>query len=921
MAAPTISSTGGPDVGKLPEGGFAIPKGINKRCDLPPEAYIQDFKEQDQRFVKRPAFSQTGKNVKIQVNQFPVTKFTNVDVNQFDVALSPQPLKEIVFKKVWASKPVQDVLAKLPPFLHDGAALAWSTAKDEFRLKVDLDLENGGKSRGTNVFHLTVRPSKKIRMEILRAYLGGKTSWSEPVLECMNFLDHLLRQGPSERFKLIKRSLFNESSETKRLDANTEAVKGIYAAVRMSENIHRNGGLGLGINVDVSNQTFFVGQKLEQVMRNFLNALNVKWSNNQFDSYRTLLQPVKTSNPQRFAPCEAFKALRRLHKLKFVITHREDEGRVYTIHEFHFDEKVAEGANARNTKFKLKETGKETTISDYYQQKYKAQVQYWWLPLVKTSRGGLFPVETCRVTRLNRYPFKLDALQTSDMIKFAVQRPPQRKTEIMKCVANLGWANDKYLRAFGMVISPHMAVVEARELPNPIIEFKGLKKVDPRNTGRWDLRGSSFYQSNPKPLAHWAFCVMDGCVDLPVIQAFVKTFIQTYKTHGGQIAAQPQFINCSTSTGPLAVVRDAFNRTGNTTKGTPQILFFILKDKGARTYECLKKCAECDFGMPTQMLQASHVRKAQPQYCSNVCMKVNAKLGGVTSRIFNAPAYKVPTCMIGVDVSHAAPGVKQTSLASMCLSLDKDTTYYLGSVQTNGWRVEILQPQNVHLMLGPMLRVWLKKHKTAPKEVFYFRDGVSEGQFAQVLDWELPELRRAFKNCFGEAPKFTVIVATKRHHIRFFPEKGDKNGNVYPGTLADREVTHPFHYDFYLCSHSAIQGTARPVHYNVIHDEIRMRPDDLQRMIYTQCYQYMRSTTPVSLHPAVYYAHLAGNRARGHEVDVAQQGAGAPTAGKHTVSSAKKINDVAPRLAKLGGTQGIAHKDCIERFPECMWFI
>lgn len=68
---------------------------------------------------------------------------------------------------------------------------------------------------------------------------------------------------------------------------------------------------------------------------------------------------------------------------------------------------------------------------------------------------------------------------------------------------------------------------------------------------------------------------------------------------------------------------------------------------------------------------------------------------------------------------------------------------------------------------------------------------------------------------------------------RFFPDKSaaDKNGNALPGTLVDREVTHPFQYDFYLCAHVALQGTARPVHYHVIHDEVGMKPDDLQKMI------------------------------------------------------------------------------------------
>ena len=85
-----------------------------------------------------------------------------------------------------------------------------------------------------------------------------------------------------------------------------------------------------------------------------------------------------------------------------------------------------------------------------------------------------------------------------------------------------------------------------------------------------------------------------------------------------------------------------------------------------------------------------------------------------------------------------------------------------------------------------------------------------------------------------------------------------------PGCLIERDVTTPNEFDFYLYSHIALQGTSRPVHYSVLYDEANHRPEQLQNMIYEHCYQYMRSTTSVSLHPAVYYAHLASNRAIAH---------------------------------------------------------
>ena len=41
----------------------------------------------------------------------------------------------------------------------------------------------------------------------------------------------------------------------------------------------------------------------------------------------------------------------------------------------------------------------------------------------------------------------------------------------------------------------------------------------------------------------------------------------------------------------------------------------------------------------------------------------------------------------------------------------------------------------------------------------------------------------------GKPTKFIVIVRSKRYYIRFFPNKGDKNGNPLPSTLVESGVT------------------------------------------------------------------------------------------------------------------------------------
>ncbi|TVU22592.1 hypothetical protein EJB05_32302, partial [Eragrostis curvula] len=130
------------------------------------------------------------------------------------------------------------------------------------------------------------------------------------------------------------------------------------------------------------------------------------------------------------------------------------------------------------------------------------------------------------------------------------------------------------------------------------------------------------------------------------------------------------------------------------------------------------------------------------------------------------------------------------------------------------------------------------------------RDGVSEGQFNQVLDKELAK------------------IIEKNHHTRFFVPKGDDAFNVAPGTVVDSGICHPVNYDFYMCAHAGRIGTTRPTHYHVLHDEIGFSPDDLQELVHSLSYvyvlstEYQRSTSAISLVAPVYYAHLAAAQVR-----------------------------------------------------------
>lgn len=157
----------------------------------------------------------------------------------------------------------------------------------------------------------------------------------------------------------------------------------------------------------------------------------------------------------------------------------------------------------------------------------------------------------------------------------------------------------------------------------------------------------------------------------------------------------------------------------------------------------------------------------------------------------------------------------------------------------------------------------------------YYRDGVSEGQFAEVLSIEMGAIRGALKAIYGSNPpaKVTFIVVQKRHHTRFFPTQREfsegKNNNIPAGTVIDKDIVHPFQYQFFLASHAAIQGVTKPCKYCVLINESNLSPDDLQAITFDLCHLFTRCNRSVSYPAPTYYAHLVA--ARGKQYTIGQR--------------------------------------------------
>ncbi|PIA98245.1 Protein argonaute [Cercospora beticola] len=868
---------------------------------------------------QREAPSKLGQATKIGLNTYHVESFPNIVVYQYEVMIGKGEEKRGAIEKVWNSKPVQAEMGGFTIF--DGNRLAWSgkPLAREVRLTVDLDVEQGRQPKvksDKNIFRVHIRQTNKVGFQSLMAHLQGKASFDNTCLEAINFADHLLRETPSKKFVSIKRSFFPKGGQPVDLGGGVNALKGVYQSLRL---VHPG---RLSVNMDVANGTFWQAIPLVQAAVLFCGARDPA----------DLAAQLNRGGEKGLKG----KQLKRMRKLHVMAKHRgKAELDEYVIDSFIY-------ISPKDYKVQVTDpSGKEVemTLYSFFMKKYSVTINYSGLPLVKMTKGKntVLPMEVLKVKENQRYAYKMDERQTSNMIKFAVTAPGQRYQHIQEGMKMLDWANDPVLNKYGVKINPNKTIVDARVLVAPTVKF-GVGDAKPGTSGRWDLKGKKFLTTNSAPLKSWAVCVVSGRrggkPDKTVVENFIKAFVSGYINHGGKVENKQPSMVLGGGDDVGTWVTNTWNAAGNQAQSRPQILLFILPDKDSQVYGRIKRSCECRYGVVSQCVQYAHAQKAQPQYISNVCMKFNCKLGGATCRAIGPKTggatgiFQVPTMVIGADVSHSAPGVQAPSMAAMTISTDRLATRYAALVQTNGYRGEMINTDIIKNELKPMLQHWVQQvgGGKLPAQIIYIRDGVSEGQYNQVLQQEVMDMKQLVKTADPSANvKFLVVIGSKRHHVRFFPDKGDRNGNAFPGTLVETGVTNPFENDFYLCSHAAIKGTARPAHYYVLLNEPAMSNDMLHTLLYEHAYQYQRASTPISQHPAIYYAHLAAARAGPHDPKWAGSTDGPSTEKKQ---SGSQSGSQAGRSGTRGSSSGVpAEFDKLMPMPNqggiatSMWYI
>ncbi|KIX93256.1 uncharacterized protein Z520_11112 [Fonsecaea multimorphosa CBS 102226] len=351
-----------------------------------------------------------------------------------------------------------------------------------------------------------------------------------------------------------------------------------------------------------------------------------------------------------------------------------------------------------------------------------------------------------------------------------------------------------------------------------------------------------------------------------------------------------------------------------------QLVVLLLPSHDLELYGSIKRAGDQSVGISTVCHVLRHdnrVKALLPKslplrdngtnddFLANLCMKINLKSGETTvnQALRDNPKILSPKTMIlGIDVAHGGgPRKHCPSVAAVVGSINAEFSQWPASLLANpcSTRDDEEKEANEKILdldvavYQRLLDYYDRNHgkdsegrkdNGIPEQIIVYRDGVSESQFEMCKNYEYGKIGQALSKLFQQKalpvellPKVTLICAIKRHHTRLFPDpdgqdesillnpnggKSPANKNPLPGCVVMDRITYGEGNDFFLVGQKAIQGTARPVHYNVLQNPHNYDIQDIARMTYHLCYLFGRSRTSVGPCTPVYYADLVADRAR-----------------------------------------------------------
>ena len=734
------------------------------------------------------------------------------------------------------------------------------------RLEQPFPAQAQGESE--NLTAARVRKTRKLRVEFTTSYdlndlykyvkstSGGSYAAKGDVVQAMNIIfnhaagvDQRIAAQPNNKYYPL--SDFgplgqpnHRNYEAWVLGEGLVAIRGYYSSVRL-------GPSRVLVNLNVATGAFYEPIPLNQLMEKYMGR-----------------RPL--SGEPNLKYCLAF--IKRLKVATRYLKEKDASGKdrevmkIRTVMNF---TRTPFGQNADQARFDYTDdNGNKTNLSvaQYFARKHGKTVASPNLPVINvgTDRDPmLIPPEFCLVIAGQPAKRLLSANQTKVMIGFA-GRPPHAnaasiETSGLRVMQIDGASQNNTIAKAGIQLNVNMITVPARILPGVQIKFQ--KQISPRD-GSWNVAGQRFVKPSQLSGLFYSLQILVSGRN-PIVSG--ATWATAATTIADEIKKYGVGNEYKGTTGAVTLQnlgRDYFGQNmkildekfNGAAKNKVAWVLISIPEKNPILYAIIKYLCDVKYGINTVLVQDSNVAKVmginQPRgadlgLAANLALKFSIKSGGQPWELSarDLPLIKPSTMVIGLDVTHPSPTSKEgaPSIAAIAWAKDPRLSAWYADGMTQTSRREMID--GLPTLLADALASWKKHNKSNPNEIIVFRDGVSEGQFNQVLQVEFGLMQKAFDKVYGEGkhPKVSIIVCGKRHHTRFYPTKqedsdtpqGKGSCNPAPGLVVDRHITGYGEnaFDLYLQPHKALQGTAKPCHYIVIKNETGMKAADLEKTV------------------------------------------------------------------------------------------
>lgn len=525
------------------------------------------------------------------------------------------------------------------------------------------------------------------------------------------------------------------------------------------------------------------------------------------------------------------------------------------------------------TKKAIEVDGKKSTVADYYKKKYNITLKHPDYPLIvqkKIFKGVkqqcFYPMELLKIAKYQRVKQNAQTPeQISQMIRQCATAPQKRLSEIHNLFSVLQLIGNEYLKEANFAVEKTCISTMGRQLKAPTIVLGNNKTMEINNeNGSWEMaRNSSF--NTPSSIQNWCCVLLQSNprfdLNKRTAEDFIKRYVQYGKQCGIKMSDCAEICECPTNEGELKNLFD-YMKGYNT-----EFALFMTPDNVTNLHNLIK-LYERKYGIATQDLKHSTVKKIieknQIRTLGNIILKSNVKKGGLNYDLKNV--VKADRLIIGIGFNHTMSGdTDALSVVGYAANTRKITTDFAGDVLytqfTRDGQISFYEK-----LIQNTVKNFKSSRNMTPKEVIIYRTSGSEGKYNDYCIYEIPYVKAKLKQ-YAPGCKLTFVVVEKGHNFRLFKEKINSNDkapsqNVAPGAVVDTGITNPKLCEFFLSSHSGLQGTVKVPKYVVLYDDLNLSMDELEGLTNSLAYGYQVVTLPVSIPAPVYIANSYAERGR-----------------------------------------------------------